>query len=143
MTAEDDVEALFGPLAAAPPTAAYGVGQFRSASAAEWLAVLQQLSDSLQAICRTELIRADVGAQRILRSAAEAKSPEEFNAQLDLLGFRVAELLAIKNGDATAAGGTVLKFGSRGRASLRNAENQHADLAAEAGALPARTFLKL
>jgi hypothetical protein len=122
------------------PKLAYGVTRFRSPTQQEWLAVLQQLSDTLKAICRTQVIRSDIESQRILRSMAYARNPKEFNGRLDLLGHRVAELVARRKGNA---GTVILDFGARGRRSLQTAENQHADLAAEPGVRPGRTFLKL
>ena len=145
MSSQDvsDAEAQSDASGTAAPRTAYGLAQFRSATAQEWFAVLQPLSDTLQRICRTELVRSDIEAQRILRNMTEASGPEEFNDLLDLLGFRVEELLASRTGDPMDTGRMILKFGARGRASLRTAENQHGGLAAEPGDAPARTFLKL
>ena len=109
----------------------------------DWHGVLRRLRDALHEILRTEFVRSDREAQRILFEMISCRDLAQVDAQMDLLAARVGRLLAEKTGDASAERRLQLLSGARGRASLRTVPNQHVALSEETASRAARTFLRL
>jgi len=109
----------------------------------DWHGVLRRLAGALHEILRTDLVRSDREAQRIVFEMIHCRDLAQVDAQMDLLAMRVGRLLAEKTGDASAETRMRLLSGARGQASLRTTPNQHAALAEQTATRAARTFLRL
>jgi hypothetical protein len=109
----------------------------------DWHGVLRQLAGALQEILRTDLVRSDREAQRIIFEMIYCRDLAQVDAQMDLLALRVGRLLAEKTGDASAATRMQLLTGARGQASLRMTPTRHAALSEQTATRAARTFLRL
>lgn len=100
----------------------------------DWQGVITQFRNLLRQICESELICADLEAQRIIIGTVDCANMTEVDAIMDRLAIRIGELLAARTGDPSELARLVTQARERGRAALaRNSRHHGLTIAHEAG----------
>gem|GEM_PF-5937372 len=112
------------------------LNQLSSARPRDWERMLGEIRKAVAQLVKFDLISQDRTARLILERMVYAADMEEFAWEVDLLGLRVAELLALKDSDTHAP---VLSTG-HGRQDPMT-QSAHTRVVSEEA--PLRTFLRL
>lgn len=105
-----------------------------SAGPQDWQGVITQFCNLLRQICESELVCADLEAQRIIIGMVHCANMTEVDAIMDRLAIRIGELLAARTGDPSELARLVTQARERGRAALaRNSRHHGLTIAHEAG----------